>query len=285
MDLLGSFFFGKLRKKEGFFFPGPLYPFAPYGIIKKIDIRGKGGEMENLFDIHTHTLASAHAYSTLRENIRQAKSLGLKILGSSDHSKEMPGVGSNAFFGNYAAIPRIIDGVIVLCGVEANIKDYHGRIDIDLNHRKVDYAIVSLHKHCIRPGTVEENTAAIIKSINHPKIKIVGHPDDDMYPLDYEKLVPFLVERGIYAEVNNSSLKATGPRKGARENLIKLLGLGKAQGLKLVIGSDAHIDLEVGNISLAQDLLEEVNYPHDLILNYTKRPEDVLEALNITMEK
>lgn len=241
--------------------------------------------MQNLLDIHTHTLASAHAYSSLRENIKQAKEVGLKIFGTSDHSKEMPGVISNAFFGNYAAVPRIIDGIIVLCGVEANIKDFHGRIDIDLNHRKVDYAIVSLHKHCIKPGTIEENTNAIIKSLHHPKIKIVGHPDDDMFPLDYNRLVDSLVEKGIYAEVNNSSLKETGPRKGAKKNLLKMLAIGKEKGLKIVIGSDAHIDLEVGKIDLAEAVLQEIDYPKEWILNYKSSPEKVLEALEIEMKK
>lgn len=241
--------------------------------------------MHNILDIHTHTLASAHAYSTLRENIRQAKSVGLKIMGTSDHSKEMPGVGSNAFFGNYAAIPRIIDDVIVLCGVEANIKDFQGRIDIDLNVRKVDYAIVSLHKHCIRSGSKEENTNAIIKSLNHPKIKIVGHPDDDMFPLDYGRFVDTMVEKGLFAEVNNSSLKEGGPRKGAKENLTKMLRLGKQKGLKVIMGSDAHIDLEVGKDCLSSQLLEELDYPKELILNYEPSPQKILEALEIKMEK
>jgi len=47
--------------------------------------------MKLLMDLHTHTIASGHAYSTLKENIDEAKNKGLKILGTSDHSYAMPG--------------------------------------------------------------------------------------------------------------------------------------------------------------------------------------------------
>lgn len=241
--------------------------------------------MKNLIDIHTHTIASAHAYSTLRENIRQARKKGLKIFGTSDHSKEMPGIGSNAFFGNYASVPRMIDDVIVLCGVEANIIDYSGKIDINLDRRKVDYAIVSLHAKCIRAGSRQENTKAIVSSLNHPRVKIVGHPDDDNFPLDYEYLVDCLKERDIYAEINNSSLKVNSPRKGSRKNLKKMLEIGRRKGLKVIMGSDAHIDLAVGDLTLAQELLEEVDYPRELVLNFAKSPEDILKELGIKIEK
>ena len=36
-------------------------------------------------DLHTHTIASGHAYSTLQENIAAARERGLKFLGLSEH--------------------------------------------------------------------------------------------------------------------------------------------------------------------------------------------------------
>ena len=39
--------------------------------------------MLNLLDLHTHTISSGHAYTTLLENIAAAKRKGLKILGVS----------------------------------------------------------------------------------------------------------------------------------------------------------------------------------------------------------
>ena len=36
-------------------------------------------------DVHTHTLYSRHAYSTILENVAAAKEAGLELLGSTDH--------------------------------------------------------------------------------------------------------------------------------------------------------------------------------------------------------
>ena len=234
-------------------------------------------------DLHTHTIASGHAYSTLRENINVAKEKGLTIFGTSDHAKAMPGVYSNSTFGNYRGIPRYIDGICVLCGVEANILNEDGDIDIDLTRGRVDYAIVSLHRQCYSSKTAEENTRAIIKACDHPLVKIVGHPDDARFPLDYDQLSDFIVERDLFCEVNNSSLKVNGPRLGARENLKVLLQLGKEKNMKVIVGSDAHMDVEVGNFDLARELLEETGYPEELIVN-TWRDEDILSAFTL-MEK
>ena len=40
--------------------------------------------MKLLFDLHTHTVASGHAFSTLKENIEEAAAKGLKAMGTSD---------------------------------------------------------------------------------------------------------------------------------------------------------------------------------------------------------
>ena len=40
--------------------------------------------MKLLFDLHTHTVASGHAFSTLKENIEEAAAKGLKAMGMSD---------------------------------------------------------------------------------------------------------------------------------------------------------------------------------------------------------
>ena len=42
--------------------------------------------MKYELDIHTHTIASGHAYNTLQEMIHTAKEKGLKLLGVSDHA-------------------------------------------------------------------------------------------------------------------------------------------------------------------------------------------------------
>ena len=62
-------------------------------------------EMRPLMDLHTHTLASGHAYSTLKENLEEAKKMGLKILGTSEHARMMPGTAPLIYFQNFKVIP------------------------------------------------------------------------------------------------------------------------------------------------------------------------------------
>ena len=42
-------------------------------------------------DTHSHTLASGHAYNTIREMAQTAAEIGLKGLAITEHAPEMPG--------------------------------------------------------------------------------------------------------------------------------------------------------------------------------------------------
>ena len=57
--------------------------------------------MKLLFDLHTHTVASGHAFSTLKENIEEAAAKGLKAMGTSDHYSAMPGSAQPIYFTNF----------------------------------------------------------------------------------------------------------------------------------------------------------------------------------------
>ena len=41
-------------------------------------------------DVHTHTIASGHAFSTLQEMAQAAADKGLKVLGITEHSPGIP---------------------------------------------------------------------------------------------------------------------------------------------------------------------------------------------------
>lgn len=141
-----------------------------------------------VFDLHTHTMASGHAYSTLLENLTEAKHKGLLAMGTSDHSPGMIHTTHKAFFENYKILPRTFEGVRLLRGMEANIIDYEGTVDGGLVMKDLDYVIASLHTPCIKSGSVEDNTRAIIGAMKNPWVKIIGHPDDARYPIDIEKV-------------------------------------------------------------------------------------------------
>ena len=220
-----------------------------------------------LFDLHTHTVASGHAYGTLQENLREAAAKGLRAMGTSDHSPGMPGGTDRTFFENYLILPRELFGVRLLRGMEANIVDYEGTVDGGLVMSEMDYVIASLHSHCIRAGSVEDNTRAVIGAMRDPRVKIIGHPDDGRYPLDIPRVVRAAKERGVALEINNSALRPTCRRKNGPENVRALVREIAAVGAYAVMGSDAHIWCDVGNFKESTALLEEEGFPEELLLN------------------
>lgn len=50
----------------------------------------KNGSMKTQLDVHTHTVASGHAYSTIQEMATAAAHMGLKILGITEHGPSIP---------------------------------------------------------------------------------------------------------------------------------------------------------------------------------------------------
>ena len=78
-------------------------------------------------------------------------------------------------------------------------------------------------------------------------------------------------------EINNASLTPGGFREGSRENIKKILLMSMEEGQPVVLGSDAHFYRNVGDFSYAEDLLKELQFPEELILNNT--PEKFLAGL------
>ena len=226
--------------------------------------------MKAIIDMHTHTVASGHAYSTIHENIQFAKKHGMKFLGTSDHGSTMTGGPAEYFFHNLKVVPREMDGVKILRGMEANILDVNGNID-ELDSKALDgldYLIASLHIVCIEPSTKEDNTMAILNVMDKEKVKIIGHPDDARYELDYEAIVKKAKEKNILLEVNNSSLSPNTSREGARENILKYLELCKEYGVRKIMGTDSHICYDIGVFQYAEAIIEEANFPKELVINY-----------------
>lgn len=232
--------------------------------------------LKPLFDLHTHTVASGHAYGTLQENLRAAREQGLLALGTSDHSPGMPGGTDRTFFENYRILPREVFGVRLLRGMEANITDYDGSIDGGTVTEEMDYVIASLHSHCIRPGSEEENTRAVIGAMKHPCVKIIGHPDDGRYPLDLDRVAEAARDFGVALEINNSSLRPSCRRLNGASLVRRLARTIAEKGALAVMGSDAHIWCDVGRFAEAEAVLEETDFPEAQLLNFRMEGLDFL---------
>ena len=224
--------------------------------------------MHLLLDAHTHTIASGHAYSTVGEMIEAAKAKQLSLLGITEHAPKMPGTCGYIYFMNLKVIPRQYDQLNVLFGAEVNILDYQGNIDLsDEVTVGLDYLIASLHTPCIKAGNEIENTNAFIGAMKHPKVSIIGHPDDQRYPINHKALVEAAKEYHVLLEINNSSLSPNSFRANARENDLILLDYCKQYHVPVIAGSDAHIASDVGNFTYVTKLFEESNFPEELVAN------------------
>lgn len=224
--------------------------------------------MEFKLDMHTHTVASGHAYSTIQEMVISAKEKGLLALGITEHAPKMPGSCKEIYFMNLKIIPRQYKGLHLYLGSEVNILDEKGTIDLQGETIKgLDYLIASLHTPCIAPGTIEQNTNAYLNVMKKEKVRIIGHPDDQRYPIDYKELVGGAKENHVLLEVNNSSLSPKSFRANARENYKEMLCYCEKYEVPVIVGSDAHIGFDVGNFMYAKPLLEELHFPEKLIVN------------------
>lgn len=74
-----------------------------------------------LADIHMHTLASGHAYGTIREMATAARDRGLALIGVSEHAPGIPGTVDPFYYRNLKAVPRLLSGVEVIHGSEINV--------------------------------------------------------------------------------------------------------------------------------------------------------------------
>ncbi len=224
--------------------------------------------MRDVIDTHTHTLASGHAYSTIRENARMAAEKGLELLAITEHGPYMLGSCHEYYFQNLKVLDREAYDVPVLFGVELNVLDTKGHVDLpNATLKMMDIAIASIHVPCYRPGSKEENTEALLNVMKNPYVNIIGHPDDIRYPLDYTALVQAAKEYGVLLELNNSSLSPFSYRAHARELDTEMLTLCMQYQVPIVLGSDAHVDTDVGNHRWALALLEEIGFPEELVLN------------------
>lgn len=223
--------------------------------------------MNIVADLHTHTIMSGHAYGTVRENALAASEKGLKVLGITEHAPGIPGTCDEIYFMNMKVMPRILYGVKMLYGCEINVLN-NGQLSMSERViQKLDYGIAGMHDLCYQNEGKEKNTENLISCMKHEKVKIVSHLDDSRMPLDYEKVVQAAKEYQVALEVNNSSMIKKDSRPGCYENYHEMLRLCMQYRVPIVVDSDAHDPYYVGEFQKAKELLQQVGFDEELIIN------------------
>ena len=222
--------------------------------------------MKILVDTHSHTIASTHAYSTVHDYFDQAKLKGMQMFSLTDHGPEMPDSPHPWHFGNRHVLPRIIDNVACLRGIEANIMPPEGGLDIPEGMLPfLDFVIASFHEPVFQPTNKSEHSQALINTISAGKCQIIGHPGNPNYPIDGEQVILAAKDNNVLIEINNSSF--THSRSGSGDNCKRILELVDKLDWKVVFASDAHIAYHLGETSQCIKIAEQIGFPEQRIVN------------------
>lgn len=223
--------------------------------------------MKILADLHVHTAASGHAYSTVAEITQAAAEKGLQMVALTDHGPGMPGGPHPYHFGNLRVLPDVMHGVQLLRGVEANIIDVLGTLDLGEAYlRRLDIVLAGLHVQCFSPLDAAGNTAALLAAMQNPYVDVIVHPGNPEFPVELEKLVLAAAAAGKALEINNSSFLV---RRGSADNCRMMAGLVQRHGGLITVSSDAHVACAVGKIDRSLEVVLEAGIPPTSVLNLT----------------
>ena len=222
-----------------------------------------------LSDVHTHSIASGHGTTcTVSDMAKAASKKGLKLLGITDHGPGTLAAGTSSYFRSLSYSPKKRFGIELLFGVELNILDVDGHVDLsDKLLDKLDYAIASMHAQNYKSGSVKENTSAYLNAMKHPCVKILGHRDNPHFPADYETLAVAAKEFGVIFEINEASLAPYGYRGDTRTNNREILRCCRKYNIPIVLSSDSHGTEHIGDFTCAAEFVHEEMFPEELILN------------------
>lgn len=247
--------------------------------------------MEIRTDLHTHTLYSRHAYSTIEENVKAAQSQGLELLGSTDHfssmlySDYMDGKHYQYFY-NMNCWPRQWHGVNLLRGCEADIVDLEGNlfghdisadkgiIDKNLSEadslfgrvtRNLDYIIASVHmKDFAMNASKSRITDMYIKALSNSKVIILGHIGRTGLNFDIDSVITAARDMHKLIEINEHSF---GWDDSILDRCKRILVRCAELGAPICVSTDAHISYDVGRFDYCSRLLESVDFPKELVAN------------------
>ena len=210
-------------------------------LIERSDIKG---------DLHMHTTAT-DGRSSIREMAEAAAACGYKYIAITDHSKNMAMTGGLDEKRALEHIRRIQEvdeemkgRVRVFSGIEVDILA-DGSLDLDDEVlAQMDVVIAAVHTHFAQSR--EEMTARVLKAIENPYVRILGHPTGRLllrrepFALDMGAVLRRCAELGVAVEHN-----AAPERLDLNDRDLRL---AKELGCKIVINSDSHDSRNLGKM-------------------------------------
>jgi putative hydrolase len=206
------------------------------------------------------------------ENAKYASETGLEGLANTEHGPAILNAGPDFCLSVQRTIPEELFGVRVYHGVEANIMDYEGNIDIRKGYLKMtDFVIASMHDIVVEPASREEHLAGYEGVLENPYVDVIGHPGTPAFDMDREAFVKAVRRENKLVEVNNHSFRF---RPGSAERCGEIVRLCSQYDVRVVVSSDAHFCMSVGGFENALRILEENAFPPELVVNRTRKTMD-----------
>ena len=223
-------------------------------------------------DLHTHTVASTHAFGTWLENVESASKNGIELLGITDHGPAIKGGTTVTYFKAGERMPKIHLGVRVLFGVEANILDKNGQLDLEDNIlKRLNLVFAGVHKDIGSILSREDNTKGTIAAIKNPLVQMITHPVTYKFDIDIEEVAEVACKYDKLLEINASGFyKQKDPQKLNKiiKRTAKMVKVVKSHNKKVIINSDAHTSFEIGRDKEVRERFEELGlYEEDIINN------------------
>ena len=219
-------------------------------------------------DLHTHSIASGHALNTVYEMVREAKDRGMDLIGIVEHGPSMEGAPHEGYFWVSNQLDELY-GVRVLLGVEANILNEGGEIDLNgelLAKQRV--VIAGLHSRTpYGNNSLESNTRALVSAMQNPLVQIISHPYRTDFPVDIERVFQEAYKTKTLLEINNQVFTQQSSQEGFLEAYKRLTDLSRKYGYPLIAGSDAHIAKKIGEDSAIVAVCEEIGLTPNMLLN------------------
>lgn len=230
-------------------------------------------------DIHIHSIASGHAFSTLHELVTTAINRSMKVIGISDHGPSMIGAPRESYFTMTRDINTFSKDIIVLFGCEANILDINGKIDLSVETvEQLNYVIAGLHK--LTPYNYNDclsNTKALIACMEKNRIFALVHPINGIFKIEIRPVVEAAKYHNIALEINDRELSHCS--SDTYKNYIKLVEQCVKYGVPMIVGSDSHTLKTVGVFSQ----IEKIKAALDLssVYTYNEHIQDFLNSIKV----
>jgi len=204
---------------------------------------------------------------------------GMRGFALTDHGVTL-GTPKNHFSVMLRRLPRVIDGIRVLKGVESSVLTTEGELDLpEFEGYPYEIILAGLHPHAefAENRGVVENTSALIKAMRrYPTLRCITHPNYMSLPADMDALTDAAAEYNVALEINNSHLRNN---KAHTEGIPRMLELMLKKDVPVMVNSDGHVFSEMGEFDQALSFLEPFGVDRFRLVNRTL--ESTLEFLGL----